>query len=101
MTSVENIMEKGENVTSIFSWSDKVFYNSLRDFVIKDYESWINSLPNDKILEVAKLEAFTDNKINLTQVMIYVYDRVENNVGKGENAGFQAFSHNVFQRPLS
>ena len=51
----------------------------------------INSLPNNKILDVTKLKAFADNKINVAQVMISVFDRVENIVGKGENAGYQHF----------
>ena len=50
-----------------------------------------NSLPNDKILDVTKLKAFADNKINVAQMMIPVFDRVENIVGKGENAGYQHF----------
>ena len=49
------------------------------------------NLPNDKILEITKLKAFADNKINVDQMMISVFDRVENNVGKGENAGCQHF----------
>ena len=51
----------------------------------------VNSLPNDKTLDVTKLKAFADNKINVGQMMISVFDRVENIVGKGENAGYQHF----------
>ena len=51
----------------------------------------LNSLPNDKTLDVTKLKAFADDKINVTQMMIPVFDRVENIVGKGENAGNQHF----------
>ena len=50
-----------------------------------------NSLPNDKILDVTKLKAFADDKINVAQKMISVFDRVENIVEKGENAGYQHF----------
>ena len=49
-----------------------------------------NSLPNDKILDVTKLKAFADGKKNIAQMMISVSDSVEN-VGKGENAGYQHF----------
>ena len=49
------------------------------------------TLPNDKILYVIKFKAFADDKINLAQMMISVFDRVENIVGKGENAGNQHF----------
>ena len=50
----------------------------------------VNSLPNYKILET-KLKAFADDKINEAQMMISVFDRVENIAGKGENAGYQHF----------
>ena len=51
----------------------------------------MNSLPNDKILDVTKLKAFADDKMNIAQMMIFVFDRVENIVGRGENAGYQHF----------
>ena len=40
---------------------------------------------------MTKLKAFADNKINVAQMMISVFDRVENIVGKGENAGYLRF----------
>ena len=48
------------------------------------------SLPNDNILVLTKLKAFEDDKINAAQI-ISVSDRLENIVGKGENAGHQHF----------
>ena len=52
-----------------------------------------NSLPNDKILDWSKLNAFADNKIKvpILKMMIFVFDRVENIVGKGENACYQHY----------
>ena len=50
-----------------------------------------NSLPNNKILDWSKLKAFADNKINWTENLKIVLGRVENIVGKGENAGYQHF----------
>ena len=50
-----------------------------------------NSLPNDKSLHWSKLKAFADNKINVLKMMILDFDRIENIVGKGENAGYQDF----------
>ena len=50
-----------------------------------------NSLPNEKILDVTKLKAFADDKINVAQKMVSVFDRIENIVGKGENAGYHHF----------
>ena len=34
---------------------------------------------------------FADDTINVAQMMISVFDRVESNMGKGENAGYQHF----------
>ena len=51
----------------------------------------IDSLPNDKILDWAKLKALADDTIKLAKMMIFVFDRVENIVEKGENAGNQHF----------
>ena len=51
----------------------------------------INTLPNDKILDVTKLKAFADDRINVAQMMIPVFVGLENIVGKGENAGYQHF----------
>ena len=55
-------------------------------------------LPINKILEVCKLKAFADDKINVTKMTISFFDRVENKCGKGENAVYQhfSFSHRVF-----
>ena len=49
----------------------------------------IDSLPNNKILDWSNLQAFADKDFNITKTMISVCDRVENTVGKGENAGYQ------------
>ena len=51
----------------------------------------VNSLPNDKILYHSKLKAFADDKINVTPKQKFVSGRIENIVGKGENAGYQHF----------
>ena len=50
-----------------------------------------NSLPNDKILDWSKLKALADDKIKVTQKSKFVSSKVENIVGKGENAGYQHF----------
>ena len=51
----------------------------------------VNSLPNKKILDGSKLEAFAENKINLNKKSKLALGRVENIVGKGENADYQHF----------
>ena len=50
-----------------------------------------NSLLNDKILDRSKLKVFADDKINTTVKLKFVLRRVENIVGKGENAGYRHF----------
>ena len=62
-----------------------------------------NSFPNDKIVDLSKLKAFADNKINGTQKLKFDVGGVENTVGKGENAGYQHFLlfPQCFQRLLS
>ena len=50
-----------------------------------------NPLPEDKILGLPKLKAFADDKSNVTQNIKVVFHRIENIVGKEENAGYQHF----------
>ena len=47
--------------------------------------------PNDKFFDQTKLKAFADDKDNVAQMIIFVFDGIENIVGKGENDGFQHF----------
>ena len=51
----------------------------------------VNSLINDQILDWSKLKAFAEDKIKLAVKLKFVLERVENIVGKGENAGYQHF----------
>ena len=51
----------------------------------------VNPLPNDKILDLMILKAFADKKLNVAKKMIFLFDRVENIVRKGVNAGYQHF----------
>ena len=51
----------------------------------------LNSLPNDKISDLTKLKAFAEDRIDIAQVMISVFNRIENIVEKGENVGYQHF----------
>ena len=41
--------------------------------------------------DVTKSKAFADDKLKVDKMMISLLDRVENSVGKGENAGYQHF----------
>ena len=62
-----------------------------------------NPLPNDKILDWSNLKAFVDDKLNIARMTISLLDRVQNNVVKGENAGYQHFLLflQCFPKPLS
>ena len=50
-----------------------------------------HSLANDKILDSSKLKAFANDKINVTEKLNFVFARIQNIVGKQENAGYQHF----------
>ena len=62
--------------------------------------SFLNKQQN---LAMTKLKAFADDKFSVAYMMISVFDRVENILGKGENAGYQHFLlfPKCFQKPLS
>ena len=51
-----------------------------------------NPLADDKILDKTILQAFAEDKLNVTKTIISVFDRVENIVGKGEIACTSNFS---------
>ena len=46
---------------------------------------------SNKIWNQSNLKAFADDILIVVQMMIRVTDRIENIVGKGENAGYQHF----------
>ena len=46
------------------------------------------SLPNGNVLDWSKLKAFADDKIDVTEKLKFAFGRVDNFVGKGENAGY-------------
>ena len=50
-----------------------------------------NALPNKKFLDVTKLKAFADSKLNVAKMTICLFDRVENTVGKRLNASDKHF----------
>ena len=54
-------------------------------------DSFINPLPNNKILDWLNLKAIADDKINVIEKLKCVKRWVENIVEKGKNAGFQHF----------
>ena len=52
---------------------------------------FLNPLADDRILGLPKLKAFADDKLNITRNLKVVFHRIENIVGKEENAGCQHF----------
>ena len=72
-------------------------------FIDPLYSIKLNPLPNDKILDWSNLKAFVDDKLNIARMTISLLDRVQNNVVKGENAGYQHFLLflQCFPKPLS
>ena len=71
--------------------SKNIQVSSLSDAKSSSCWNQVNSLPNDKILYRFKFKAFADNKINLSEKLKFVLGRVENIVGKEEDASFQHF----------
>ena len=48
-------------------------------------------LPNYKILDVTKSKASADDKLSVAKMTISLFDKVENTMGKGANAGYKHF----------
>ena len=60
----------------------------------------IKLLSNNKILDITKLKASADDKINATQMFgFFVFDMVENTVGKVDNCFL--FFPNCFRKSAS
>ena len=59
-----------------------------------NYQSFVpqfQPLPNNKTLNWSKFNTLADKNLNEVQMMLSSFDRAENIVGKGENAGNQHF----------
>ena len=76
--------------TTIFSFQSNMIITSLLE-TNKSINKQFNSLPNDKIVDLSKLKTFADDKLIVTQKLKFALGRVENSVGKGENACYQFF----------
>ena len=50
-----------------------------------------NSEPKDKISDLSQFKVFADDKIRVTRKLKFVVGRLENIVGKQENAEIQHF----------
>ena len=82
---------------STYVQSDLALHNPLlyRLFLLtKPYQrqfDQFNPLPDDKISDWSKSKAFADDKLNVTQNIKVVFHRIENNIGKKEDAGYKHF----------
>ena len=65
--------------------------NKKETFYQKDPMYSSLSISSDKILDWAKFKAFADDKINVNKNLRFVFGRIKNIVGEGENAGYQHF----------
>ena len=56
---------------------------------------WLSNLSNPLLhnttLDISKLKAYVDDKLDMTQTIKFAADRQENIKGKGEKAGYQYF----------
>ena len=89
---VENFVDKGENVRyQHFFFSLTAFKGFLYRVLIQCMCGKQLTLPNEKYLDLSKLKAFADDKIDSTSEQKFFLEWVENITGKGENAGDQHF----------
>ena len=77
-------------VSRIFSFSHNVFQKASFSALLKMGLCGNGlTLPNDKILPSSTL--FVENNFRMVDMVQFFFDRIENIVEKGENAGFQNF----------
>ena len=67
-------------------------------FQFEHIKKKLNLLADENNLAVSTLKTFVYGKLNTTEYITFVFHRVENIVGKGENAAYQAYFINVNSR---
>ena len=62
----------------------------------------LNPLPNNKIVDVTKLKAFADNKLNVDKMTFSLFDEKKTllEIEKMLVTSIFSLSHSVFQSPL-
>ena len=56
-------------------------------------EHWFNPFPRfNQFLDMTKYKAFADDKLKVAEMSIFLFDRAENTVGKGEMLVTSIFS---------
>ena len=58
----------------------------------------LSPLPNDRTLDRSKFKSFVDDTLILSQMVRPVFYKIENIVGKGENAGIKHFFPTMFSK---
>ena len=73
--------------------SDLAFHTRfcIINFCRRTHFKEIDSFQSNNSLDSTKLWACGEDKIKVTQAMIYVFGMIENILGKGENACYQHF----------
>ena len=84
---MESILGKGENV----GYNSTVLTINVYTYVPCSGKKGLNPSPDDRILNGSSLRVFADDKMYAIKNIKFVYHRMENIVGKGENAGYQHF----------
>ena len=74
----------------IRTWINPSFIDNLQTIPIS------NSIPDDKILALSRLKLFADDNFIVAQMVQFLRERVDNIVGKGQNAGFQMLQSIVY-----
>ena len=80
-----------ENLLSWMAWIETRDHSCQKFLRVKISRITFNPFTNDKIFDGTKLKKFEDNKLNVAKMTISLFDIAENNMGKGENAGYQHF----------
>ena len=83
-------------------WSCFFLFSIARCSFIATWDSWVNPLPNDKILDVTKLKAFADDKLKVGRMMIVLLEDWKTLWEKEKMlvTSIFSFSHSVFQSVL-
>ena len=67
-------------------------YDRSWGYIMPSFErAWLihlTLLPNDNISDQSKLKAFADDKLKVIKMAKFLLDKIENIVGKEENAGY-------------
>ena len=81
MIPTSSIGRKWHKVTIITILTQIPKLCSVRKLVFQSYVC-LNPFPHDRILDQTKVKAFAEDNLNVTKMIISVFDRVENIVGK-------------------